>query len=113
MEPLLSPYIMSFFTMSFSATYLSMNGESISLQNLKQDWIWYILMFVGGHYYNFFEAKATSISKNPSIVSIIASFEIPLNYGIDLFLFGVEFSYVAFFGSLVVMASLLISIIFN
>ena len=71
------------------------------------------MQFLGGNYYNFFEAKATSISKNPSMVSIIGSFEIPLNYLIDIYMFKAEFRYESLAGSLIVMISLIVSMAYK
>ena len=58
----------------------------------------------------YFEAQASSTAKNPALVSIIGSFEIPVNYGIDIFIFGAEFRYMALGGSIVVMLSIIVSI---
>ena len=100
---------MSFFGIFFAGIQLSYNGESIQFSTIKSDWVWILLQFLGGNYYNFFEAKATSISKNPSMVSIIGSFEIPLNYLIDIYMFKAEFRYESLAGSLIVMISLIVS----
>ena len=61
----------------------------------------------------YFEALASSSADNPSIVSIIGSFEIPINYFLNIFLFGAEFQIVSLIGSIVVMVSIIISIWFS
>ena len=87
-----------------------MTGEYIQLETIKIDWFWIITLFFGGHGYMYFEAQASSTAQNPAIVSIIGSFEIPVNYCINILVFGAEFRIESLVGSIIVMVSIIISI---
>ena len=86
----------------------AMTANNNLLEGIILDWHWVTALVLLGFFNQITLAKACELEDNPSNIAVISAFDVVVAYFLNIFLMGVEVSYVSLIGSIIVMFSIAI-----